>query len=60
MEATGEMRNLILRLVIAAFLTSLSTTAIEYFQAPGVVAYWIGLVSGASILALFEVLEGGR
>lgn len=51
------MKNLILRLVIAAVLTSVLAGAIEYYQAPALVAYWVGLVSGASTLALFEVLE---
>lgn len=52
------MRNFIYRVVAAALLASIPAMAIEYYQVPGLVAYWIGLVSGASILALFEVMEG--
>lgn len=47
----------IARLVIASLLMATTTVAIEYYQAPALVAYWIGLVSGASILALFDVME---
>lgn len=51
------MKYLVLRLVIAAIITSVLATAIEYHQAPGIVGYWLGVVSGASILALFEVVN---
>lgn len=43
--------------MIAAILTSLLAMVIEYHQAPGIVGYWLGVVSGASILALFEAIK---
>lgn len=51
------MKYLALKFLIAVGLMSVSAMAIEYYQAPGLVGYVVGLISGASILALFEALE---
>lgn len=51
------MKIIIFRLVPVSLLSAALATAIEHFQAPGVVGYWVGFVSGASVLALLEVMD---
>lgn len=54
------MKNFIFRTVTVLLVVAVSATFIERNQVPGLAGYWIGFISGGSIIALFTVFEEER
>lgn len=54
------MKNFILRTVTVLLVVAVSVTFIERYQVPGLAGYWIGFISGGSIIALFTVFEESK